>query len=259
MKPSNTSPEGGFALGTISGNIFIINKTTNAMKLTKITSIIVLLFLVGFTAQAQTETRTPGSFKGIESGGNWDVYVTVGNKDEVRLESRGFDLNNVITEVEGNTLKIKLEKGRYTNVNFTAFVTVRELESIGVSGSGRMIIESDIKSNKFSIGQSGSGNIQMKMLNTGGLSVGMSGSGKVSIAGGSADAANIGQSGSGAFEALELMAGNVKVGKSGSGSTSIGVTGELIVGSSGSGNVYYKGNPTSQKISSSGSSKVIKR
>jgi hypothetical protein len=81
----------------------------------------------------------------------------------------------------------------------------------------------------------------------------------VSIAGGSADAANIGQSGSGAFEALELMAGNVKVGKSGSGSTSIGVTGELIVGSSGSGNVYYKGNPTSQKISSSGSSKVIKR
>jgi hypothetical protein len=55
------------------------------------------------------------------------------------------------------------------------------------------------------------------------------------------------------------MAGDVKIGKSGSGSTSIGVNGNLTVGSSGSGNVYYNGNPTSQKISSSGSSKVIKK
>lgn len=229
------------------------------MKLTKITSIIILLFLIGFTAQAQTETRNPGSFNGIESGGSWDVYVTIGNKDEVRLESNGFDLDKVITEVEDNKLKIKLEKGRHNNVKFTAYVTVQDLESIGVSGSGRMIIESDIDSRNFNIGQSGSGDIQMKMLETGALNVGMSGSGRVSIEGGSADRANIGQSGSGAFEALELMAGDVKVGKSGSGSTYIGVNGDLTVGSSGSGNVYYKGNPTDQKIASSGSSKVIKK
>jgi hypothetical protein len=229
------------------------------MKLTKITSLIILLFLVGCNTQAQTEIRTPGTFTGIESGGSWDVYVTVGNKDEVRLESRGFDLNRVITEVEGNTLKIKLERGRWNNVNFTAYVTIRELEGIGVSGSGKIIVESDIDSKNFGIGQSGSGKIQMKMLNTGGLGVGMSGSGKVSIQGGSAEAVNIGQSGSGSFEALELMAGDVKIGKSGSGSTAIGVNGNLTVNSSGSGNIYYKGNLTSQKISSSGSSKVIKR
>jgi len=229
------------------------------MKLTKITSLIILLFLVGFTAQAQTETRTPGTFKGIESGGSWDVFITIGNKDEVRLESKGFDLNKVITEVVGGTLKIKLEKGSWNNVNITAYVTVRELESIGVSGSGKMIIESNVTSKKFNIGQSGSGNISMKMLQTGALNIGMSGSGKVTIQGGSADSANIGQSGSGELEALELMAGDVKIGKSGSGSTAIGVNGNLTVGSSGSGNVYYKGNPTNQKISSSGSSKVIKR
>jgi len=229
------------------------------MKLTKITSLIILLFLVGFTAQAQTEIRNPGSFVGIESGGSWDVFVTIGNKDEVRLESKGFDLNKVITEVEGNTLKIKLEKGRYNEVNFIAYVTVRELESIGVSGSGKMIVESNIESKKFSIAQSGSGDIHMKMLETGALNIGMSGSGKVTIEGGNADSANIGQSGSGEFEALELIAGDVKVGKSGSGSTAIGVKGNLIVVSTGSGNVYYKGNPTNQKITSSGSSKVIKK
>lgn len=229
------------------------------MKLTKITSLIILLFLVGFTAEAQTETRTPGAFKGIESGGNWDVYVTLGSKDEVRLESKGFDLKKVVTEVEGGILKIKLEKGNWNNVNITAYVMVRELESIGVSGSGKMIIESNVTSKKFNIGQSGSGNISMKMLQTGALNIGMSGSGKVAIQGGNATSANIGQSGSGELEALELMAGDVKIGKSGSGTTNIGVNGSLIIGSSGSGNVYYKGNPTDQKISSSGSSKVIKK
>ncbi len=229
------------------------------MKLAKITSLIVLLFLVGFAANAQTETRTPGSFTQIESGGSWNVHVKLGNKDEVRLESRGFDLEKVITEVTEGKLKIKLEKGSYRNVNIEVFVTVRELESIGGSGSGNIFVESDLSPSNFSIGNSGSGNIEFQSLKTGKLSVGMSGSGKVTIKGGSADSANIGQSGSGDFNAMELMAGDVKVGKSGSGSTYIGVNGSLTVGASGSGNVYIKGNPSSEKISTSGSTKVIKR
>ncbi|MHA7128204.1 head GIN domain-containing protein [Algoriphagus namhaensis] len=230
------------------------------MKTKITTSLILLLFFLGVTAQAQdTEIRTPGSFTQIESGGSWDVHVKIGNKDEVRLESKGFDLNKVITEVDGDKLKIKLEKGNYRNVNIEVFVTVRELESIGGSGSGSIYVESDIESRNFSIGNSGSGNIEMRRLETGKLNVGMSGSGVVVIEGGSAESANIGQSGSGDFKGLELTAESVKVGKSGSGSTYIGVTENLTVGSSGSGNVYIKGDPKNQQISSSGSSRVIKK
>ncbi len=227
------------------------------MKTKLTTALVILLFLMGATAQAQTETRTPGSFTQISSGGSWDVYITIGNKDEVRLESKGFDLDKVITEVKGDELKIRLKKGSHRNVNITAYVTVRELEAIGGSGSGSMYVESDVESRNFSIGNSGSGNIEMQNLVTGDLNVGMSGSGEVSISGGSADSAKIGQSGSGDFEAIDLTAGDVKVGKSGSGDTSIGVTGDLTVGASGSGDVYVKGNPSSQSISTSGSSKIV--
>lgn len=87
----------------------------------------------------------------------------------------------------------------------------------------------------------------------------MSGSGKVKIEGGQAEEANIGQSGSGDFEGINFTAATVKIGKSGSGSTSIGVTESLTVGASGSGNVYYRGNPEKQSIGVSGSSKVIKQ
>lgn len=229
------------------------------MKSSTIYSFVFLLFLMGTTAQAQTETRTPGDFDRVESSGSWDVVITLGDKDEVKLVSKGFDLSKVITEVEDGKLEIKLEKGRHNNVNFSAFVTVRELTAIGLSGSGNLTVESDIESRTFSIGSSGSGNIVMEDLDTRTLSVGMSGSGKIIIEGGSCESANIGQSGSGSFDALDLMAGDVKIGKSGSGSTSIGIEGDLKVASSGSGNVYIKGEPTNQSVASSGSGKVIRK
>ncbi|MDN3203318.1 head GIN domain-containing protein [Algoriphagus sediminis] len=228
------------------------------MKTKLSTAFIILLFLLGVTAQAQnSETRTPGSFTKIESGGNWDVYVTIGNKDEVRLESRGFDLDKVITEVNGDKLKIKLENGRHRNVNITAYVTVRELEAIGGSGSGSIFVESDVQSRSFSIGQSGSGSIELQNLETDKLNVGISGSGLVSIEGGRAGNVDIGQSGSADFKAIDLIAESVKVGKSGSGDVHIGVENDLIVASSGSGDIYVNGNPKNQKISSSGSSQII--
>ena len=230
------------------------------MKTSKTTSLLLALLLVGYSAFAQnSETRTPGSFIQIENNGSWDVEITKGSKDEVRLESNGFDLSKVITEVDVDKLKIKLEKGSYKNVNIKVYVTVRELESVGKGGSGDMRINSDFGADSFSMGLSGSGNIFAQNINAGKLSVGMSGSGKIVIEGGQADVANIGQSGSGDLEAIEFTAEDVKIGKSGSGDTSIGVTESFTVGSSGSGNIYYRGNPEKQSIGISGSSRVIKQ
>lgn len=230
------------------------------MQTSKISAFVLALLLIGYTAFAQnSQVRTPGSFTQIENNGSWDVEVTKGSKDEVRLESSGFDLNKVITEVDGDKLKIKLEKGNYKNVNIKVFVTVRELESVGNGGSGDMMINSDFGANTFSIGLSGSGSITTRNINASKLNVGMSGSGKVIIEGGQADEASIGQSGSGDLQAINFTAESVKIGKSGSGDTSISVTESFTVGSSGSGNIYYRGNPEKQSIGISGSSKVIKQ
>lgn len=230
------------------------------MNFAKTTSIIFLLFLLGTTVQAQgTETRTPGSFTHVESGGSWDVFIKKGSKDEIKLVSTNISLEKVITKVDGDKLKISLEKGNYERVGLTVYVTVRNLEGIGTSGSGNMTVESDFGADEFSIGLSGSGNIEMENVLAEEIKIGMSGSGNVSIKGGSAEDISIGQSGSGNLNALELEGESVKVGKSGSGNTSIGVTQSLAVSSSGSGDVYYKGDPENKSISSSGSSKVIKK
>lgn len=230
------------------------------MNTSKISVFVLALLMVGYSAFAQNmQTRTPGSFTQIENNGSWDVEITKGSKDEVRLESSGFDLSKVITEVDGDKLKIRLERGNYKNVNIKVYVTVRELESVGNGGSGDMLINSDFGADEFSIGLSGSGSITTQKINAGKLNVGMSGSGKVILEGGQADYANIGQSGSGDFDGLNFTAESVKIGKSGSGTTSISVIESLTVGASGSGNVYYRGNPEKQSIGVSGSAKVIKQ
>lgn len=230
------------------------------MNLKKFQMSLLLFFLVVVVAFAQkTETRTPGSFTQVENNGSWDIYIQKGLKDEVRLESGSFDLSKVITEVDRGKLKIKLEKGNWRNVDLTVYVTVRNLESVGNGGSGDMILESDFGANNFSIGLSGSGSISANKINADKLNVGMSGSGKVYIAGGQADKVHIGQSGSGDLDALNFVADAVDIGKSGSGDTSISVNQALTVGSSGSGNIYYRGNPEKQSIGISGSSRLIKK
>ncbi len=230
------------------------------MKTSKIFALIFALFLMGSATMAQNSvTRTPGNFTSIEAGGSFDVYISLGSKDEVRLESNNFSLDKVLTEVEDDRLKIKLVKGNHHNVDVKVYVTVRELYSVGGSGSGNIYLQSDIKADKFSLGVSGSGVIKTKTIHTGKLAIGISGSGDIFIEGGYAEEANIGQSGSGELDALSLDADRVKVAKSGSGTTAIGAKERLSVASSGSGNVYYRGNPSDKSISSSGSSRVIQK
>jgi hypothetical protein len=230
------------------------------MKSTPILLTLLLFMAVVVTAQAQkSETRTPGTFTKVETGGSWDVTITKGSKDEIKLESSSLDLSKVITEVRGGKLEIKLEKGNYRNVDLSVFITVRELESIGVSGSGSVKLMSDFGAREFTLGSSGSGVIETRQINAERLAVGMSGSGEIRVGGGRVDDLTIGQSGSGDFDGMDLVAQSVKIGKSGSGETSVTVEQSLIVGSSGSGNVYYRGNPAEKSISSSGSSSVIKK
>lgn len=229
------------------------------MTFSKISSFILLLFLMGTTAQAQTEIRTPGKFTGVNSEGSWDVIITLGAVDQVKLVSRGFDLSEVVTEVEDGKLEIELRDDDDDNRNFTVYVTIKKLESLGLAGSGNMIVRSDVSSKELSIGLAGSGNIELEYIEADNLNVGMSGSGNVIISGGKASDVNIGQVGSGDFKGIDMMAGDVKIGKAGSGDIHVGVEGELTVGSVGSGNVYYSGNPTDISKGNLGSTKVIKK
>lgn len=217
------------------------------------------MFSCSLAKAQETATRTPGSFTKVHSGGSWDVVLVEGDKEEIKIEAQGIELSKVKTEIEGDVLKLGLEKGNYKNVNLKFYVTYRNLAGLKCSGSGKMAVKSDVIADEFYIGLSGSGDIIMEDLTADELDASISGSAKITIGGGAVDEVNVNQSGSGDFVAENLAIEELNVSKSGSGSTYVGDLGEISVHSSGSGDVVYSGSPRMGEIKVSGSSSIRKR
>ncbi|WP_296700805.1 head GIN domain-containing protein [Algoriphagus sp.] len=220
---------------------------------------IAALVLVSCAQAQETETRKPGHFTKVHSGGSWEVILTEGNTEEIRIEAKGVELSKVKTEIDGDVLKLGLVNGNYRNVNLTFYVTYKSLEGVKCSGSGKIDVKSDVVADDFYIGLSGSGDIYMENLRADDLEASISGSAKIKIQGGSIGDAEINQSGSGDFVAEDLSIEDLEVSKSGSGDTYVGDLGEISVRSSGSGDIVYSGSPRMGDIKVSGSSSIRKR
>lgn len=226
----------------------------------KLAALAISAFVMVSCAQAQqTETRKPGHFTKVHSGGSWEVILTEGNTEEIRIEAKGVDLDKVKTEIDGDVLKLGLVNGNYRNISLKFYVTYTDLEGLKCSGSGEMHVESDVIAEDFYIGLSGSGDIYMKNLRADELDASISGSAKIKVQSGSVGEAEISQSGSGDFVAEDLSIEELEVSKSGSGDTFVGDLGEISVRSSGSGDVVYSGSPRMGDIKVSGSSSIRKR
>jgi hypothetical protein len=223
------------------------------------TLIMMLTFCASFVFAQGEETRQMPSFSKLSTGGSWDVILEQGDREEVRLESKNLDLNKVITEVSGNTLKIYLEEGNYRNLNLKVYVTYRELEEIKHGGSGNLISESDIEAADLSLAFGGSGDARFQNIHADNLKVKMAGSGNVSIKGGTVGQLKVNQSGSGNFKGMDLQAEEVDVTKAGSGNTAITANRSLAVSSAGSGNIQYQGNPSVNTVKIAGSGKLVKK
>jgi len=227
---------------------------------TRIWAFCLAIFAFSSCLQAQqTETRTPGSFTQVHSGGSWDVILEEGNTEKIWIEAKGVDISKVRTEIVGNVLKLGLVSGNYNNVSLKFHVTYRRLEGIKCSGSGKMMVKSDVRSDNFYVALSGSGDILMQRLVADELEAVLSGSAKLSIKSGNVGQAEIKQSGSGDLDAASFDIGKLEVSKSGSGNISVGDLGEVSLQSSDSGDLVNSGSPRMGNIKVLGSSRIRER
>lgn len=223
--------------------------------------ILLVLALTSSLLLAQRrETISVGDFDEVTMKIGGTVYITQGDKNEVILEGDQDDIEEVNVEVRGGELTIESSRrSRWSfwnssNVRLDVYVTVKELKSVTVSGSGDIVGQNAIKTNDFRARVSGSGDIEME-LDARTVDTGISGSGNIELSG-SATSGRLSISGSGKLLAENLRLDDFEVRISGSGRGSITVYGELDVRISGSGSVYYSGDPTGVNSSISGSGKV---
>lgn len=84
--------------------------------------------------QMTTQNRKVSGIKGIDVSGGFVVELTQGSNEGVRLEAEENLIDNIKTEVRNGILHIYNDKSISTNKGMKAYVTLKDLERIDISG-----------------------------------------------------------------------------------------------------------------------------
>jgi len=240
----------------------ISNTNKETMKiLTKILFALILIAGIN-TAFADTQDRHLTGFKAIDVQGSFDVYITQGSTESVRVEATSDVIDRIKTEVQNGELKI-YNKGNSSDWNFNLFghhkkiaiyVTAKDLNSIIASGSGDVYFKAGITTAALKIRVSGSGDVSGK-VQVKDLQTSVSGSGDVRLIG-SATSSDVRVSGSGDFRGSDLATLSTAIHVSGSGDASVNASTKIDASVTGSGDIRYSGGAKSVSKSKSGSGDI---
>lgn len=208
-----------------------------------------------------TKTRTTADYEKIKVVGHFDVSLVTGKEGNITIKAESNFMDYIITEVEENTLKIKMKKGYYlkSSPNKSIMITVpfEDISGVILSGSGEIYGTDVIKSNEFKVKISGSGDISLP-IEAEKTWVQISGSGDVKLKGNTTHF-DIKISGSGDLSAYDLNAKNVVALVSGSGDVEVYASESIKGRVSGSGDISYKGNPKIEDKKIVGSGDITKQ
>jgi hypothetical protein len=230
------------------------------MKTKLATAIILIAFiLTGIQVQAEEQNRKVDPFTEISLRIGAKLHLEQGAKQNLEIVAKSSTLDEIVTEVKDGKLIIRFPNKDYFWKTFqpgeiTIYITTPEINGLGVSGSGDIIAENDIKTKILDLGVSGSGNIRLSELSAERVKAAISGSGDIVLAGkAAAQDLSVAISGSGNFKGFDYSADDVSVKIAGSGNVDIEANKNLYVRLAGSGNVTYKGKPMiDQSIAGSG-------
>ncbi|WP_158976319.1 head GIN domain-containing protein [Cellulophaga sp. L1A9] len=210
----------------------------------------------------KTIERTTDDYDSVSISGWFDVDLVDGNEGKITITGEENLLEYIITEIKDGQLVIKVEDNKNLQPSkwknsIKIIIPVEEIEALSLSGSGDVVGKKILKTNRFAMTMSGSGDISLSLdANT--ISATMSGSGDMELKG-STDDFKATISGSGNIKAYELKADNVKATISGSADMQVVANRSLKAQVSGSGDISYRGNPDKINTKISGSGSISKR
>lgn len=167
-----------------------------------------------------------------ECGGNY--YISQEENDTLIIQTDDNIVPLIHTSLYKEILKIESESICPTILNFRAYMKIISRLSLGGSGN---IVAADT-------------------LHTDNLDIDIDGSGTVDLFG-TCKYYTISLNGSGNIELLNFISDSANVTINGSGNIRVNATKYLYAYINGSGNIYYKGNPTVKNIKINGSGQII--
>jgi hypothetical protein len=236
-------------------------------------SITILFIALSFAiAQAQSSEKIKGNgnistkeiatsdYDKVAVTGFFDVELVSGNEGKISIKGEENLLEHIRIDVNDNTLTIATEKGKRispsTGKTITITVPFESLSEVNLSGSGDISSKNTIKSAKFATTLTGSGDLHLD-IEAQEVTATLTGSGDL-ILKGKTEAFTSTLTGSGDLNASRLQSGDVTSNVSGSGDCKVYCSDSLYARVSGSGAIYYAGDPKKKDTKVHGSGSISK-
>ena len=183
----------------------------------------------------KTEKRDVSGFSKIDAGSAVNIEISFQKDFSVDVEADDNLLEQVKTEVDGDTLKV-YTKGRMSTRNpINVRIVMPAIEGLEVSGASKANV-SNVMADSLHIEASGASKIKIN---------------------GEVKELNVDASGASKIDAENLKVVNAEIDASGASGITVFVSGQLNADASGASKIIYFGNPTNVEKSASGASAVV--
>lgn len=219
-------------------------------------SLFVLTLLTASSAAfaEKTETRNVGkNFNGIDVSSGIDLFIRLGDTEEVKIVADDDIIDKIITEVEGGVLKIYVKQNNWFNWSGNekrkAYVTIKELKQVHASAGSDVKSENTLKGDDLEVSASSGSDLTLDVIYKN-LKVDTSSGSDAKLSGKVKYLTASSSSGS------DLDAGNLesvicKVNVSSGSDATVNVSEELDASASSGGDIDYYGNPSVKNIDES--------
>jgi hypothetical protein len=130
---------------------------------------------------ANTEARAVPDFNKIEVGGLVNVKIEHGDKAKIEVRAYGIDMQDIITEVNNNTLLLTT-KGSHSGESILITVIYTDLVALKTSGAATLKTNGAIQAESIAVEITNAGDANLELdVNT--LMVDMRGNGNLRLAG----------------------------------------------------------------------------
>lgn len=202
--------------------------------------LILLVFSSAAFAQSSA-TRKLEKFTAISVSEGINLNLVKGNSYQAKITVKNIDLEDVLMEVSGSTLKIHLEGNSHHNIDVTIELTFVTLESIRASSAADVTSKSVIVASDFKIKASSAADIVLELkVNT--LEVDASSAADIELSG-TANSQTVDLSSAADYKAFDLKSKSANVSVSSAADAMVNVSEKLEASASSGGSIKYKGNP----------------
>ncbi|ALI99109.1 head GIN domain-containing protein [Rufibacter tibetensis] len=199
----------------------------------------------------KTESRKVSTFTGLRVSGGFEVVLTQGTAESLKLEAEENILPFIESTVQDGILHIKTKPGIKNAKRLKAYVTVKDLKSLNLSGGIKLTSANTINGTSLKFDFSGGINVEMA-LQVKELIANIAGGTDITLRG-RAETVKLDLAGAASLKAVDLKTDYFTIDAAGASNAQVNVSKELHVEAAGIVSVGYKGSP---KINHSGMGKV---